>query len=62
MWLCTLLAEDEALFHGSIMETAVELYIVQQIDATDKPEEIGVVLEGQIVLHELVNIALAAAM
>lgn len=36
-------------------------YVVKH-NITSKPEDIGVVLEGQMVLHDLDNVALAAAM
>ncbi len=61
-WLCALQTEDEALIQGSIEETTVGIYVVKTCDASDNPEDIGVVLEGQIVLHELDNVAFAVAM
>ena len=38
------------------------MYIVEERDAANKPEEIGIVPEGWMVLHDLDNVALAGAM
>ncbi|KAL7883324.1 hypothetical protein SRHO_G00009820 [Serrasalmus rhombeus] len=54
-------AADEALIQGSIEETTVGIYAFKQREA-DIPDNIGIVLEGQVVLQELDNVALAAAM
>ncbi|XP_028292864.1 uncharacterized protein LOC114455680 [Gouania willdenowi] len=54
--------KDDALFHKSIEETMVGIYVVKPRDATDSPEDIGIVLEGQMVMQDLDNVALAAAM
>lgn len=62
LWIYILQAADEALIQGSIEETTLGIYILKQRDASDKPDDIGIVLEGQIVLQELDNVALAAAM
>ncbi|XP_074551476.1 uncharacterized protein LOC141808698 isoform X1 [Halichoeres trimaculatus] len=51
---------DEA-FQGSIEDTTVGIYIIKP-DATSKPEDIGVVLEGQMILRDLDNVAFDAAM
>ncbi|XP_078100559.1 uncharacterized protein LOC144513372 [Sander vitreus] len=55
-------AEDEGLNQGAIEETTLGICVVKHTDATDRPEDIGIVLEGQVVLHDLDNVALAAAM
>ncbi|KAF1384391.1 hypothetical protein PFLUV_G00119650 [Perca fluviatilis] len=55
-------AEDEGLNRGAIEETTLGICVVKHTDATDGPEDIGIVLEGQVVLHDLDNVALAAAM
>ncbi|XP_062257564.1 uncharacterized protein LOC133966602 [Platichthys flesus] len=54
-------AEDEAIFEGAIEETTVGIYVVKH-DATSQPEDIGIILEGQQILRDLNNVALAAAM
>lgn len=54
-------AADEALIQGSIEETTVGIYVFKQREA-DGPDNIGIVLEGQVVLQDLDNVALAAAM
>ncbi|KAL7882392.1 hypothetical protein SRHO_G00000500 [Serrasalmus rhombeus] len=54
-------AADEALIQGSIEETTVGIYAFKQREA-DIPDNIGIVLEGQVVLQELDNVVLAAAM
>lgn len=59
--LCTLQADDEA-FQGSIEDTTVGIYIVKTGDATSKIEDIGIVLEGQMVLRDMDNVAFGAAM
>uniref|UniRef100_A0AAQ4R6N4 Uncharacterized protein n=1 Tax=Gasterosteus aculeatus aculeatus TaxID=481459 RepID=A0AAQ4R6N4_GASAC len=60
--MCTLQAEDVDLNQGAIEETTLGICVVKHTDATDGPENIGIVLEGQVVLHGLDNVALAAAM
>lgn len=50
-----------ALIQGSTEETMVGIYVVKH-NATSKPDNTGVVWEDQMVLHDLDNIALAAAM
>ncbi|XP_062868186.1 uncharacterized protein LOC134330846 [Trichomycterus rosablanca] len=55
-------AADEALIQGSIEETTLGIYVLKKRDASDKPDDIGIVLEGQVVLQELDNVALASAM
>ncbi|KAL6460119.1 hypothetical protein MHYP_G00174190 [Metynnis hypsauchen] len=54
-------AADEALIQGSIEETTLGIYVFKQRDASQEPD-IGIVLEGQVVLQELDNVALATAM
>uniref|UniRef100_A0AAQ4S5C2 Uncharacterized protein n=1 Tax=Gasterosteus aculeatus aculeatus TaxID=481459 RepID=A0AAQ4S5C2_GASAC len=46
----------------SYLTTTLGIGVVKPTDATDGPENIGIVLEGQVVLHGLDNVALAAAM
>lgn len=60
--MCTLQAEDEGLHQGAIEETMLGICVVKHRDATDRPEDIGIVLKGQLVLHDLDNVALAVAM
>uniref|UniRef100_A0A8C4E7H2 Uncharacterized protein n=1 Tax=Dicentrarchus labrax TaxID=13489 RepID=A0A8C4E7H2_DICLA len=60
--MCTLQAADEGLHQGTIEETTLGICVVKHRDATDRPEDIGIVLEGQVVLHDLDNVALAVAM
>lgn len=60
--MCIVQAADEALIQESIEETTVGIYVIKQRDTSEKPDDIGIVLEGQIVLQELDNVALAAAM
>ena len=43
------------------METIVGLRVIKP-GGCNKPEDIGIVLEGQVVLQELDNVALATAM
>lgn len=54
-------AENEFRIQEAIEETTVGIYVVKH-DATSKPEDIGIVLEGQQVLQDLDSIALAVAM
>ncbi|KAL7849999.1 hypothetical protein SRHO_G00193480 [Serrasalmus rhombeus] len=54
-------AADEALIQGSIEETTLGIDVFKQRDARREPD-IGIVLEGQVVLQELDNVALATAM
>lgn len=56
--MCNLQAADEALIQGSIEETTVGIYVFKQREA-DIPDNVGIVLEGQVVLQELDNVALA---
>lgn len=58
----TVQGEDEALIQGAIEETVVGIYVVKHGDATDTPEDFGIVLEGHIVMQDLDNVALTAAM
>ncbi|XP_034537215.1 uncharacterized protein si:dkey-184n3.2 [Notolabrus celidotus] len=51
--------EDEALIQGALEDTTVGICVLKQ---RDTPEDIGIVLEGQIVMQDLDNVALAAAM
>lgn len=46
---------------AAIEETTVAIYVVKR-DATSKAEDIGIVLEGQMVVRDLDNVALEAAM
>uniref|UniRef100_A0AAX7UBG9 Uncharacterized protein n=1 Tax=Astatotilapia calliptera TaxID=8154 RepID=A0AAX7UBG9_ASTCA len=55
-------ATDEGVIQQSIEETTMGIYIIKSRDASDSPEDIGIVLEGQRVLQDLDNCALAAAM
>ncbi|KPP59613.1 hypothetical protein Z043_122451 [Scleropages formosus] len=55
-------AENQSLIQESIEEIMVGIYVVKQRDATNKPEDNGVVLEGQMVVHDLDNVALPVAM
>ncbi|CAI5662856.1 unnamed protein product [Oreochromis niloticus] len=55
-------ATDEAIIQQSVEETTMGIYIIKSRDASDSPEDIGIVLEGQRVLQNLDNYALAAAM
>lgn len=59
--MCTLQAGDEAL-QGSIEDITVGIYVIKPRDTISKPVDIGVVLEGQMVLRDLDNIAFGAAM
>uniref|UniRef100_A0A667YIZ5 Uncharacterized protein n=1 Tax=Myripristis murdjan TaxID=586833 RepID=A0A667YIZ5_9TELE len=59
--ICPLQAADEARIQEAIEETTVGIYVIKQ-NASDKPEDIGIVLEGQTVLQDLDNLAFAAAM
>lgn len=38
------------------------IYVLKRRDASEKPEDIGIVLESQIVMQDLDNVPLAAAM
>ncbi|KAL7877244.1 hypothetical protein SRHO_G00038870 [Serrasalmus rhombeus] len=58
---CILQTADEALIQGSIEETTLGIYVFKQRDGSREPD-ISVVLEGQVVLQELNNVALATAM
>lgn len=53
--------QAEDALQGSIEETTVGIYVVKH-SATSRPEDVGIVLEGQQVLHDLDNVASAAAM
>lgn len=57
-FLCCALQTDDEAFQGSIEDTTV----VKTGDATSKPEDIGIVLEGQMVLRDMDNVAFGAAM
>lgn len=50
----TVQGEDEALIQGAIEETVVGIY-VKHGDATDTPEDVGIVLEGHIVMQDLIT-------
>lgn len=60
--MCIFQATDEGVIQQSIEETTMGIYIIKSRDASDSPEDIGIVLEGQRVLQDLDNCALAAAM
>ncbi|XP_051992419.1 uncharacterized protein LOC127650818 [Xyrauchen texanus] len=55
-------AAEEAFVQGSIEEATVGIYVLKHRDAHDRPEDVGIVLEGQMVLQDLDNFASAAAM
>ncbi|KAL7830877.1 hypothetical protein SRHO_G00303790 [Serrasalmus rhombeus] len=50
-------AADEALIQGSIEETTLGIYVFKQRDASQEPD-----IEGQVVLQELDDVAVATAM
>ena len=54
-------AEDEAAIKESIVDTTVGIFVVKK-DATSRPEDIGIVLEGLQIMQGMDNAALAAAM
>ena len=54
-------AEDEAAIKESIVDTTVGIFVVKK-DATSRPEDIGIVLEGLQIMQGLDNAALAAAL
>ena len=60
--LCIQQTADESLTQETLEETTIGIYVFKQRDASNKPDNIGIVLEGQVVLQEMDNIALAAAM
>uniref|UniRef100_A0A8C6M2D0 Uncharacterized protein n=1 Tax=Nothobranchius furzeri TaxID=105023 RepID=A0A8C6M2D0_NOTFU len=53
-------AADEDYLQTSIEETTLGIYVVRSV-LTNTAEDIGIVLEGQIVFQDLDNIALATA-
>uniref|UniRef100_A0A8P4GE57 Uncharacterized protein n=1 Tax=Dicentrarchus labrax TaxID=13489 RepID=A0A8P4GE57_DICLA len=55
-------AADESLLQESIEETTMGIYVWKHRDASEKPEDIGIVLESQIVMQDMDNVPLAAAM
>lgn len=59
--LFPLQAEDEIHIQEAIDETTVGIYVVKH-EATSRPDDIGIVLEGLQVLQDLDSIALAVAM
>lgn len=60
--LCIEQAADGSLVQESFEETMMGTYILKQRDANEKTENIDIVIESQIVLQDLDNAALAAAM
>ncbi|KAF6716696.1 hypothetical protein FQA47_001122, partial [Oryzias melastigma] len=54
-------AEDADIIQGAVEETTVGIYAIKH-DPENKPEDIGMVIEGHIVLEELESVALAVAM
>lgn len=51
--MCIFQATDEGVIQQSIEETTMGIYIIKSRDASDSPEDIGIVLEGQRVLQDL---------
>ncbi|XP_008278365.1 uncharacterized protein LOC103356092 [Stegastes partitus] len=54
-------AEDEATIRASLDETTMGIFVIKH-EATSHPDDIGIVLEGQQVLHDLDSVGFAAAM
>lgn len=61
-YLCIVQATDESFIQDSIEETIMGIYIWKHRDASEKPEDTGIVFESHIVLQDLDNVPLAAAM
>lgn len=59
--LFRLQAEDEIHIQEAIDETTMGIYVVKH-EATSRPDDIGIVLEGLPVLQDLDSVALAVAM
>ncbi|XP_051258074.1 uncharacterized protein LOC127364511 [Dicentrarchus labrax] len=55
-------AADESLLQESIEETTMGIYVWKHRDDSEKPEDIGIVLESQIVMQDMDSVPLAAAM
>lgn len=60
MAICVSKGADETN-ERSIEETTVGIYVLKA-DCNPKPDDIGIVIEGQVVLQELDNFPLAVAM
>ncbi|KAF7641471.1 hypothetical protein LDENG_00280480 [Lucifuga dentata] len=54
-------AADVALIQKAIEDTTVGIFVIKD-NANDKPQDIGIVLKGEMMLQDLENIAFAAAM
>ncbi|XP_077065785.1 uncharacterized protein LOC143718642 [Siphateles boraxobius] len=52
---------DEDLFHSAIEKTTMGIFVIKHI-AENEPRDVGIVLEGVIVLQDLENVAFATAM
>ncbi|KAM9501348.1 uncharacterized protein Hap1MRO34_010249 [Clarias gariepinus] len=56
------MVEDKDVIQRAIEETTVGICVIKGLHACDTPEDIAIVLEGQTVLQDLDNVALATAM
>ncbi|XP_030578575.1 uncharacterized protein LOC115801305 isoform X2 [Archocentrus centrarchus] len=72
--LCVYLNEDpehlirqhvgvsDTAFEESVEETTVGIFTVKQQEAQPTPDDVGIILEGQIVIQDLDNVPLAVAL
>lgn len=53
---------SDAAFEESVEETTLGIFTVKQQEAQPRTDNVGIILEGQIVIQELDNVPLAVAL
>lgn len=62
LFFTTLQGTCENLFETYVQETTVGIFTAKQHEAQTKPDNIGIVLEGQIVIQGMDNVPLAISL